>query len=256
MVKMLGAKPVIVRPKAERLSAADLQASISSKTRAFILNSPVNPSGVVYTKEELESFLSVIESKEIWLLSDDTYYELVYAPHTWTSCLKIRPNFRERTCVIGSSSKSYAMTGWRLGWASAPKPILKAMAKLQGQITSSPSAISQAAVQEAVGESHRFSAEFRERFQVRRNLLLELLAKIPGISWLEPQGAFYCFIRLDQKMPAEKVTAFCEKLLEEKGVCLVPGEAFGEPSYVRLSYALSEEQIREGLNRLEMALID
>jgi len=254
MVKMVGAKPIIVRSPAGRLRAEDLHAAISPRTRAFIYNSPSNPSGMVYTDEETKSFLEVIKPHPIWLMSDDTYYSLVYEPHRWTSALKLDPSFRDRTCIVGSASKSYAMTGWRIGWGIGPQVLIDGMVKLQGQVTSGASSLSQAGLIEAVGESHKEAEGFKTLFQRRRDLTIEKLSKIKGLSWMEPQGAFYVFIKLKGLLKSESVTEFCERLLEKNSVCMVPGEAFGEPDYARISYALSDAEIIEGIGRLEMAL--
>ncbi|PIR22414.1 MAG: aspartate aminotransferase [Deltaproteobacteria bacterium CG11_big_fil_rev_8_21_14_0_20_45_16] len=254
MVKMVGAKPVIVRSPNGRLRAEDLQAAISPRTRAFIFNSPSNPSGMVYTDAETKSFLEVIKPHPIWLMSDDTYYSLVYEPHRWSSALQLDPSFRDRTCIVGSASKSYAMTGWRVGWGIGPKDLINGMIKLQGQVTSGASSLSQAGLIEAVGSAHKEAEDFKALFKKRRDLTIEKLSNIKGLSWMEPQGAFYVFIKLKGLLKEESVTEFCERFLEKNSVCMVPGEAFGEPDYARISYALSDAEIIEGIGRLELAL--
>lgn len=254
MVKLVGGKPVIVKPGADPVAA--LQRAVSPKTKVLILNSPSNPSGQVWTRAELEGFLKVIESKPVWLMSDDTYYCLCYGQEPWISSVKLRPDFRDRTCIIGSSSKTYAMTGWRLGWALGPKELIAAMTKLQSQVTSNASSLTQAAVEMAVGELHsELSSRLREKFRARRDRMIAGLAKIKGLKWLEPAGAFYVFVDFSGALPAgASVTAFANELLEKSYVCAIPGEAFGEPSFLRFSYALSEAEIDEGLGRLEKAL--
>ncbi len=254
MVKMVGGVPKIVRPKGNRLSAADLEAAITSKTKLFILNSPSNPSGLYFNADELKSFAAVLEKRGIWLMSDDTYYALVYPPHEWVSILKLAPGLRDRTCVIGSLSKSYAMTGWRLGWAVGPKALIDAIIKVQGQVTSGPSSVSQAAGIAALTTEHHWAAEFRSRYEKRRKVVLAALREIPGLKVPEPEGAFYSFFDLSGCIPASQVTAFCGELLEKHGVCLIPGEAFGEPGCVRLTYSLSESEILEGVGRIKKAL--
>jgi aspartate aminotransferase len=256
MVKMVGAVPKIVSPKQGRLKASELEAAITSKTKLFILNSPSNPSGLYFSEEELRSFAVVLEKHKIWTMSDDTYYALVYPPHRWTSILKLAPELRQRTCVIGSLSKSYAMTGWRLGWAAGPKALIDAIIKVQGQVTSGPSSISQAAGVAALTSEHRFAAEFRGRYEQRRRVVLEALRAIPGLKVPEPEGAFYSFFDLSDRISAAKVTEFCSFILEKHGVCLIPGEAFGEPGCVRLTYSLSEAEILEGVARIKKALED
>lgn len=254
MVKLAGGTPVIVEASDQRVTAADLKKKISAKTKAFIFNSPSNPSGLVFTEQETKELMECILDKNIWLISDDTYYALVYEPAKWVSALRIFPEMIDRSLVVGSTSKSYAMTGWRLGWVHAPEVIAKAITKIQGQVTSGASSISQAAAVEALTNSHHYAEEFRLKFKERRDFLLGRLASISGLNWTEPEGAFYCFIRLDKLVGKGQVSAFCERLLEEFGVCAVPGEAFGQPDFARLSYALSEQQIEEGISRMERAL--
>ncbi|MDB5037278.1 MAG: Aminotransferase [Bacteriovoracaceae bacterium] len=254
MVKLVGGKPVIVASKGERMTAEDIRPLITKKTRLLILNSPSNPSGMVYTKEELASYLKVIESHPIWLMSDDTYYKLVYSPSEWSSVLKIRPDFRSRTCIIGSSSKTYAMTGWRLGWAVAPKPIIDAMIKLQSQVTSSACSLSQVAAEAALTTFHASSDEFHQRFSKRRDFIYEKALKIKGLKPIKPEGAFYLFVNFSEALKGRPVAEYAEELLEKHGVCVIPGVAFGAPDYARLSYALSEADIEEGLKRIQKSL--
>jgi len=256
MVKMVGAIPKIITPKGPRLLASEIANAITSKTKLFVLNSPSNPSGLYFLENELKAFADVLHEKKIWVMSDDTYYALVYPPHRWTSILKVKPELRDRTCVIGSSSKSYAMTGWRLGWAVGPKPLIEAIVKVQGQVTSGPSSVSQAATVAALTTEHHWAAEFRDRYAKRRLVALEALRAVSGLSVAEPEGAFYAFVDLGKRIPGAQVTKFCGELLEKHGVCLIPGEAFGCPSFARLSYCLSEEQIKEGVKRLAKALAE
>lgn len=254
MVKMVGGRPVIVHPKGDRLDPKELEAQIGSKTRVLILNSPSNPTGQVYDSDELRSFLKVITPHPIWLLSDDTYYTLVYEPATWTSALRLLPDFRSRTCLIGSCSKTYAMTGWRLGWALAPKPLADAMIKLQGQVTSSASQISQVAAEAALKDFHGEAEGLRVKFQKRRDLIWALVQKIPGLKAIRPEGAFYLFVDFRGVLKGRSSVSFASELLEKEGVCMIPGDAFGAPGFGRLSYALSEAEIEEGLKRLQRAL--
>jgi len=253
MVKIVGGLPVIVQPQGDRLQASDLEKAVTQKTRMIIFNSPSNPAGTVFSRDEVQSFMKSLGSHPIAWLLDDTYYGLVYGEAKWASPLQIDPSFFERSIVVGSSSKSYAMTGWRIGWSISPKPIADAIAKLQGQVTSNPSSLSQAALLQAMKESPLIIEDFRGRFDQRRQFLMKELESFEGLEWMRPDGAFYCFIKLGS-MISGSVSEFCEKLLEDQGVCLVPGEAFGAPEYARLSYALSEEEIKEGLARLKSAM--
>ena len=252
MVKLVGGKPVIVSPKSQRITAEEIESKISSKTKAIILNSPSNPSGLVFTPEEVASYSKILLNKNLWILCDDTYYKLIYSPTRWISPLHLHPELKEKICLIGSASKSYAMTGWRLGWALAPQPLIAAMTKLQSQVTSNPSSLSQAAAEEALKIGDSFVEDFRKIFEKRRNFVISELQKIAGLRWMEPAGAFYIFIDFSQFTP--RVSDFCEKLLDQDGVCLIPGEAFGAPQYARLSYALSEADIKEGVRRIEGGL--
>lgn len=255
MVKMQGAKPVFLPASADTgLGDLDQLGSLmGEKTRLFILNSPTNPNGVVWDRALLQDLLKILKPYSTWILSDDTYYQLVYDPYQWASVLEVDPSVRERTCVVGSASKTYAMTGWRIGWASAPDHVLSAMKKLQGQVSSNPSSISQAALKAAVGSEHGSAQRLKDQFSKRRKFLLQLLEK-GAWEFHAPQGAFYLFLKLCPPLKPADVAAFCKNLLEEHGVCVVPGEAFGEPEYVRLSYALDEGQLEEGWRRLESAL--
>lgn len=254
MVKLCGGKPVIVNAN-PKIDIAKVKAALNSKTKAIILNSPSNPSGQVYSRSELEALAGVLKSREIWILSDDTYYTLTYTSEPWTSILQVEPELKSQTCIVNSSSKTYAMTGWRLGWALGPKPLIDAMTKLQSQVSSNASSLSQAAVEWAVGPEHdRISKDHHQKFASRRDVMISELSKISGLTWMPPDGAFYVFIRVGPLLKTESATQFAGRLLEEFGVCAIPGEAFGEPEYLRLSYALSEAQIREGVLRLQKAL--
>ena len=256
MVKMVGGIPKIARRTGERFVAEDIEREISPRTRLLILNSPSNPSGEVYSEDELQSFLSVIRPHPIWLMSDDTYYSLIYSGQPFRSVLRIAPDFQDRSCIIGSTSKSYAMTGWRLGWASVPNRIASAMVKLQSQITSNPCSIAQAAAEVALSTPHHrvITQGFRDRFMKRRDHAMAQLRAIQGLSMPAPDGAFYLFLKVAPLLKAETATSFAHDLLEKWGVCVIPGEAFGAPDYLRLSYALSESEISEGVSRIERAL--
>ncbi len=254
MVKLAGGIPVIVKPEQSRVSANEIKRAISSKTRVFIFNSPSNPSGVMVPENEVREILDVLEPHPIWLLSDDTYYQLIYEPARWVSALKIRDGWRSRTCLIGSASKSFAMTGWRLGWAIAPEPMISAMAKFQSQVTSGASSISQAAVLKGLTSGQAFVESFRKTFKKRRDVMTECLRSISGLRWDPPDGAFYVFADFSEVVKDRSVTTFAEELLEKTGVCTIPGEAFGDPKCLRLTYATSEANIREGVRRIEYAL--
>jgi len=254
MVKMVGGRPVIVSAKGERILASEIREKLSPKTKVLIINSPSNPSGTVYSENELRSYIEVIAQSPIWILSDDTYYKLVYPPARFVSVLQVAPDLRTRTCIIGSASKSYAMTGWRLGWALAPKDLIAAMTKLQSQVTSSPATPPQIATEEAVLNGSDAAEDFRKTFLGRRDLMLKTLEGIPGLRCMKPDGAFYIFANIREALKKDDVVEFSKSLLEDRGVCVIPGIAFGDPNSIRLSYALSEDSILEGLKRLKEAL--
>lgn len=254
MVKLVGGVPKFLPTDEEGVKLSILDQALTSKTKALILNSPSNPSGMLWSEARLKELGKFLKEKGLWLMSDDTYYRLVYPPHQFKSIVSLEPGLREQTVIIGSSSKSYAMTGWRLGWAIGPKPLIKDMAKLQGQVTSCPSSISQSALEVAVLERDSVCEDFLKIFDTRRKLMLDLLSKIEGLEWVDPKGAFYIFVRVSGRMKGRSVSDWSMQLLEKHGVCVIPGEPFGAPEYIRLSYALGEDAIREGISRIKEAL--
>lgn len=260
LVQMTGAKPVLVHTTAAagfKMTPAQLKAAITPKSRLLMLNSPSNPTGKVYTRAELEAIVDVLVNSEVDLLSDEIYEQLTYGDAKPTCIAGINPKMRDRTITISGASKSYAMTGWRMGWTVAPKPLIDAMGNVQSQETSCPSSVSQYALLAALTGPQECVAEMRKEFEVRRNLAGDLLKKIPGITFPQPEGAFYIFFDVSayigKTIGGLAITddvAFCKGALETGHVNVVPGSAFGAPGYARMSYATSRAEIEGGIGAL------
>ncbi len=264
-VRACGGKPVIVDcpPSAGfKLAAERLRAAITPKTIAFILNSPSNPTGAVYTKDELLAIGKVLEENpHVMLVTDDLYQKLVYAPAQFHSLPALMPSLLPRTVIVNGLSKAYSMTGWRLGWAAGPKKFMEACANLQGQSTSNVTTFTQRAAATALRSDHKFLEPWLATFNKRRQMIVAGLNAIPGIKCAEPFGAFYAFpdvsATFGRKVNGREIKdsmSFSQILLEEANVSVVPGVAFGEDRCVRLSYATSETIIAKGLERLAKAL--
>lgn len=260
LVQMTGAKPVIVPTTAVanfKMSPAQLQAAITPRTRLLMINSPSNPTGSVYTREELADIADVMLKTDASILSDEIYEQLTYGKAKPTCIATLRPELRDRTITISGASKSYAMTGWRMGWTIAPKPLIDAMGNIQSQETSCPSSVSQYALVAALSGPQDCVAEMRREFLARRDLVCGQLRRIPGITFPTPEGAFYVFFDVSQYFgkPIGGVTVkdsleFCKSCLETAHVNLVPGSAFGAEGYVRMSYANSREELTGGVAAL------
>ena len=264
LVQMTGASYVLVpTPMATgfKMTPEQLRAAVTPRSRVLMLNSPSNPTGVVYTRQELEALADVVLEKNLAVLSDEIYERLVFGDAKATCFATLRPGLAERTITISGASKTYAMTGWRMGWALGPAQIIKAMANIQSQQTGCPCSISQAAALAAVEGDQQCVEHMRRQFEARRDLVCERLGKMSGIKSFVPQGAFYAFFDVSahfgRTLAGRKVgdsTSFCQAALECAHVNLVPGAAFGAEGYVRLSYAASREQLQAGLQRLEQFL--
>lgn len=257
MVRLAGGVPVFVATSAEqgfKMQPEQLAAAIGPRTRALLLNSPANPTGAVYAETELQALGEVLlRAPEVALLSDEVYELLHFAGPRPTHLWCLHPELRERSLVINSVSKSYAMTGWRVGYAVGPKPWIEAMTTLQGQTTTGTSSISQMAAVEALcggPDEVEMVAEFRER----RDFVCRQWHRLPGVSLLDPEGAFYVFPDVRGVLtasPAAREIAttarLCEFLLEQEHVAMVPGEAFGAPGHIRMAYTASLEVLEEGM---------
>jgi aspartate aminotransferase len=258
------ANPVIVETTEDerfKLSAKKLAKSITKKTKALVLNSPSNPTGLAYDKQTLEDIAALAVKHNIYVISDEIYEKLIYDGFMHTSIASLGAEIKDRTIVVNGVSKSYAMTGWRIGYAAGPKDVITAMANIQSQSTSNPTSISQKAAAEALRGPQDFIQTMNAEFDKRRRYMVERLNKITGITCLMPVGAFYAFPRVSSlygKSVNGKViknsSDFSAYLLEQAKVALVSGDAFGADSYIRLSYATSMENIRKGLDRIETAV--
>lgn len=263
MVLLAGGKPVHIPTSIEngfKITAEQLESAITPKTKLLIICSPCNPTGAVYSQEELNSLAEVILRHEnIYVISDEIYEHLNYVGRhaSIASC----PGMRERTIIVNGVSKAYAMTGWRIGFIAAPKEIVSVCNTLQGQYTSGPCSISQKAAEAAWNGPQECVEEMRQAFHRRRDLLVSLMREIPGLEVNNPEGAFYLFPKCssffgktDGKRVINNSTDFAMYLLEEGHVATVGGDAFGAPGYFRLSYAMSEECIVEAARRINEAL--
>ncbi len=264
MVKLAGGGPVIVPAGIEqdfKVTADQLKAAITSKTKLIILCSPSNPTGSVYTKEELEALAKIVlEHDELFVLSDEIYEHINYIGcHASIAACE---GMKERTIICNGVSKAYAMTGWRLGWVAAPEWIIKGLNKLQGQYTSGTSSVSQMAALAAYEGDQGCVEDFREAFQRRRDLIVSLAKEVSGLEVNVPEGAFYLFPKCssyfgktDGKHVINNSTDFALYLLEEGHVATVAGDAFGSPDYFRMSYATSDDNIIEALSRIKEVLL-
>ena len=258
MVLLAGGTPKIIKCEEKdgfKLSAKKLEKAISKKTKWLILNSPSNPTGAGYTKKEIEDLSKVLlKHKKIFILSDDIYEHIRYEGFNFFTIAQIS-KLKERTLTMNGVSKSYAMTGWRIGYAAGPKEIINAIRKIQSQSTSNPSSISQAAAVEALNGQQNFIKERAEAFKERRDFVVSSLNNIKGINCLTPNGAFYVFPSckglLNKKTKLKTDTEFVQKLLEKSMVAVVQGSAFGLDGYFRISYATSMENLKKAIARIK-----
>ena len=258
IILLAGGKPRIVKCDEKdnfKLTPEKLNKAINKKTKWVILNSPSNPTGSAYTKKEIEDLSKIlIKYKKVYILSDDIYEHIIYDDFDFFTIAQIK-SLKDRTLTMNGVSKSYSMTGWRIGYAAGPKEIIKAIAKIQSQSTSNPTSISQAAAVEALNGIQDFIQERANSFKERRDFVVSSLNKINGISCLKPQGAFYVFPSckklLGKKTKLKTDKDFVEKLLEKSEVAVVQGSAFGLDGYFRISYATSMEKLREAMKRIE-----
>jgi len=258
MVLLAGGKPKIVKCDEKdgfKINAENLRKAITKKTKWLILNSPSNPTGAGYTKNEIKKLSKVlIKHKKIHILSDDIYEHVKYDNFKFYTIAQI-PKLKNRTLTMNGVSKSYAMTGWRIGYAAGPENIIKAIRKIQSQSTSNPSSISQAAAVEALNGTQKFIKKRANSFKARRNFVVNSLNNIKGISCLKPNGAFYVFPNckklLGNKTKLKTDTDFVKKLLEKSNVAVVQGSAFGLDGYFRISYATSMQKLKIAMSRIK-----
>ncbi|MCE9625689.1 MAG: pyridoxal phosphate-dependent aminotransferase [Deltaproteobacteria bacterium] len=260
------AKPVVVETKEEngfKITPQELEKAITSNTKAFVLNSPSNPTGGAYTRSELEAIAEVLVRKNVVCISDEIYEKIVYDGFEFVSIASLNDKIKALTITVNGASKVYSMTGWRMGYAAGPKEIIGAMTKLQGQVTTNINSMTQWAVVAALNQSQDFLKDWVKEFQRRRDYIVKRFNGMPGITCYNPQGAFYVFPNISSYLgksaggkKIETDSAFCEYLLEKHLVACVAGSGFGAPGYMRLSYATSMANIEKGLDRIEKALKD
>ncbi len=234
-----------------RLTVGNLEAAWTPKVKALILNSPCNPTGVVYSQKELDSFATLLAEKKIWAISDEIYEKIAYNSNAGSSIAR-SPRMKAQTIVVNGFSKAYAMTGWRLGYAAGPKEVIQKASAIQSHITTNASSISQKAGLGALNGDQRPMVEMAKEFKARRDFLVEVLKKVPKLSFPVPEGAFYLWIDVSAYLGGKVADSIelCRYLLEKHKVALVPGEAFGSPGYVRLAFAIQQGRLEEGVRRI------
>ena len=264
LIKMVSGVPVIVTTGADsgfKMTAAQLEAAITPKTKALILNNPSNPTGMMYSEAELRAIADVCLKHDIYVIADEIYYSLVYDGAKFTSFASLGEDVKEHTILVNGVSKSYAMTGWRIGYAAANEHLAKVMSNYLSHSTGAPSSIAQWAAVDALAGPQSGINDMRAAFEERRNYIVERMNAIAGVSCIKPQGAFYVMMNLDEligkKLYGVTITdgdVFADLFLKEGLVAVVPCSGFGAPNYARWSYATSMENIKEGLDRLEKFL--
>jgi aspartate aminotransferase len=263
-VRMAGGVPVIIYAGEEqgfKITAKQLEDAVTDKTKAIILNNPSNPTGMLYSKKELEEIAEICKNHDLYVLSDEIYYKLLYDGKEFVSFASLSADAKERTILINGVSKTYAMTGWRIGYTASNKQLAKVMGNYLSHSTSAPSTISQFASEEALLGDQSSVEEMRKVFEKRRDHIVERINAIEGVSCLKPDGAFYIMMNME-KLVGKTLAGtyikdrddFAMALLEKGGVAVVPCSGFGAPNYVRWTYAASMEDIDEGVNRLEKFL--
>ena len=252
MVRLVGAEPVIV-PTMERnnwkMRAEDFQNAMTPRTKMLIMNTPCNPTGSVYTREELEAIVEVASGEDIYILSDEIYEKLVYDDAKHVSIASLSKEAYDLTITVNGFSKSYAMTGWRLGYLAAPEAVAKAVDSIQSHTTANPSSFSQRGALAALKGDQQAVSDMRDEFDMRRNYMIDRLSKIPNVTAVKPQGAFYVLLNISQLGLSSQ--NFADRLLSKANVAVVPGAAFGDDRTIRLSYATSIDIIKKGLDRLQ-----
>lgn len=266
LVKLADGIPAFVNCKKEnyyKYSIDELEKKVSNKTKAIVISSPNNPTGSIYSKEELIDIAEFCKKHNLIILSDEIYEKLIYGQNKHISIASLSEDAYNRTIVINGVSKTYAMTGWRIGYAAGPGNIIKLMNTIQSHMTSNPNSIAQYAALEALNGNQEFINSMVKEFEKRRNYMVDKINSIDGIECIEPKGAFYVFADINKligkKLNGEEIknsVHFCEKLLKEYKVAIVPGLAFGLEKHIRLSYATSMENIKIGLDRISNCITE
>ncbi len=250
MVGLSGAVPTFIQTSAQtdfKVTPQQLERAITSRTRILIVNSPSNPTGSVYSRSELEAIAEICVRKDICVISDEIYEKLLYDDLEFVSIASLGKEIFDRTITVNGVSKAYAMTGWRIGYAGGPAEVMGYWNKFQDHSTSNPCSISQAATLQALSADQREVTAMRNEFMARRDLMMRLLDQIHGISYVRPQGAFYVFCDVSALGDSMQVAT---DMLNDAGVAFIPGEGFGAPGFIRLSFATSRERIEEGIRRI------
>lgn len=264
IVVLAGGEPVFVNTREEdgfKMKPEQLMAAITNRTRAIIINSPSNPTGAVYSPEELKAIAAVLVDKDILVISDDIYEKIFYAKFPFANIASVEEKMKSKTIVVNGVSKTYAMTGWRIGYAAGPEEIVAAVNKIQSQNTSNPTSISQKAAYEAICGDQSVVEKMVREFRKRKDVIVGALNEIPGVKCFSPEGAFYVFPNVSdvygRSYQGKKITnsaEFIDYLLDEANVAAVPGAAFGSDDHIRLSYATSLKNIEEGIKRIKNAV--
>ncbi len=263
MVLLADATPVFIEAGIDqgfRITAEQLEAAITPRTRLFVLNTPSNPTSVLYRSEELAALGEVLRHHpEIVIASDDIYEHILLGDTPFNNLLMVNPDLKPRTVVMNGVSKGYSMTGWRIGYAGGPAPLIRAMTKIQSQSTSNPTSISQAAAEAALAGDQAFIEEMNRAFRERNRFITTHLNSIPGIRVLPSEGAFYSFAQIEEAIDridgVDNDTEFASMLLNHAGVAVVPGSAFGMAGYIRLSFATSMENLQQAIERMKAILV-
>ena len=268
IVSLCGGKPVIVDTKIEddfKITSSELEKNISKNTKWFIINSPGNPTGSVYTEEELEKISEVLAKyPHVNILSDDIYEHIIYNPEKFLNIVNVNSSLKDRTFIVNGVSKVFSMTGWRIGYGAGDINFIRSMAKLQSQSTTNPCSISQMAAKHALETDKDFLTEWIKKFGERRDFLLNFFESINGLRPFNPKGAFYLYVScegfINKKNNKNQIISndldFAEYLLDYAKVAVVPGVAFGKSPYFRLSYATSFDELKEACERIRIALKD
>ena len=252
MVRIVGGEPVFVQTREEnnwKITPEDFENAMTPRTKMIIINSPGNPTGSIYTREELKALSEVAAEEDIYILSDEIYEKLTYDGAEHVSVASISPEAYDLTITINGFSKAYAMTGWRLGYLAAPEPIARVIDSMQSHMTSNPCSFAQYGALAALTGDQQCVVDMREEFDIRRQYMFERLTQIQGVSAVRPQGAFYVLANISAL--GLKSQNFADRLLSKSSVAVVPGIAFGDDRTIRLSYATSLDVIKSGLDRIE-----
>jgi len=251
MVKIAGGIPKFLSTTIDngfKMTPRDLVQSITPRTKLLILNSPSNPTGVVYSKKELEAIAEICTKNNLYIISDEIYEKLIYSDVPYISIASLSKEAFDRTITINGVSKAYAMTGWRIGYAAGPQEVMNFIKNLQDHSTSNPTSISQKAALAALSFPEDNIILMRNEFMLRRNLMMSLVDSIPEISYIRPEGAFYLFCNFSKFGRSATVA---KKILDDVKVAVIPGDGFGAEGYIRLTFSTSQERIKEGISRIK-----